>query len=313
MKNVNISFVKDDLGRVEFSLSKRLIIISMTMFFLLSIIVILLSFFVSKNLCDLSELKRLKEENKFLTENMSDLVEKTDFIKSQITKLQSNNKKLAMSADLPDYENIETFGVGGTYVESDNNFQSDDYLEFSPLNGGVLKKLDNELNDLEKVLFFEKSKLNEIETHLTENLEGLKYIPAINPILEDNYYFSKRDFGMHKDPFTGIRRMHNGMDIVAPTGTRLGATADGVVEFVGRKFGYGKTIVIKHNNEIKTLYGHLSYIAVKKGEKVIRGQYIGKVGNTGRSTGPHLHYEVRINNTPVDPIDYILPEVFVSK
>ena len=312
MKNVNISFVKDDLGRVEFSISKRIIVIFISLFFMLSFVIIFLSFFVSKNLCDMSELKRLKSENNFLTKNINELTEKANFIERQIGKLQLSNQKLAISADLPNYENIETLGVGGTY-DDNSSIANDNYLEFSPLNGAILKKLDNEMKDMEKTLFYEKSKLSEIETNLTDNIENLKYIPAINPILEDNYYFSNRNFGMHKDPFTGIRRMHSGMDIVAPSGTRMGATADGVIEFVGRKYGYGKTIVIKHNDKFKTLYGHLSYIAVKKGDKVKRGQYIGKVGNTGRSTGPHLHYEVRINNTPVDPIDYILPEVFVLK
>lgn len=100
-------------------------------------------------------------------------------------------------------------------------------------------------------------------------------------------------------------RMHKGIDIAAPVGTPIMAPADGTVAFVGRKGAYGLTVVIEHQGELSTLYAHNSKILVEEGDQVKRGQEISRVGNTGRSTGPHLHYEVRINEEPVDPTEFI--------
>jgi len=99
-------------------------------------------------------------------------------------------------------------------------------------------------------------------------------------------------------------RMHKGLDIAAPRGTPIVAPADGKVLFVGRKGGYGRTLVLDHGGSIKTLFAHTSSISVKEGDFVARGQEISKVGSSGRSTGPHLHYEVRVNGNPVNPRSY---------
>lgn len=102
--------------------------------------------------------------------------------------------------------------------------------------------------------------------------------------------------------------MHEGLDIANHIGTQIYATANGVVSFAGRKPGYGKTVVIDHGYGLKTWYGHCHRLRVKTGQKVRRGQNIALVGNTGRSTGPHVHYEVRVHGIPVDPLSYILEE-----
>lgn len=100
-------------------------------------------------------------------------------------------------------------------------------------------------------------------------------------------------------------RMHEGIDLAAPVGTAIHATGDGVVTFAGWQRGYGNLIKIKHELGTETRYGHLSKIRVKVGQKVSRGSRIGDMGNTGRSTGPHLHYEVRVNGRAVDPMSFI--------
>ncbi|MDX1387284.1 MAG: M23 family metallopeptidase [bacterium] len=100
-------------------------------------------------------------------------------------------------------------------------------------------------------------------------------------------------------------KMHKGLDIAAPTGTPVVAPAKGTVEFVGRKGGYGLTVILNHGGEITTLYGHNSKIHVEEGDIVKKGQVISEVGNTGRSTGPHLHYEVRLDGEQVNPSEYI--------
>ncbi len=112
-------------------------------------------------------------------------------------------------------------------------------------------------------------------------------------------------FGSRKDPFTGRHAVHGGLDFRAKRGTPVRATASGVVVKAGRKGGYGKLIEIDHGGGITTRYAHLSRIKVRKGQKIKRGAVIGKVGSTGRSTGPHLHYEVRRNKRVLNPIHYV--------
>lgn len=113
-------------------------------------------------------------------------------------------------------------------------------------------------------------------------------------------------FGPREDPFTGERIMHLGIDLAAPEGAQVRAPAAGTVVFVGERSAYGNMIAIDHGRGIATHYAHLSRVLVDVGDTVTRGQHIGGVGNTGRSTGPHLHYEVRVNGVPVNPRRYVL-------
>ena len=116
------------------------------------------------------------------------------------------------------------------------------------------------------------------------------------------------DFGQRLDPYTAERVMHEGLDIAAPHGKEVVAPSDGVIIFAGLEGGYGNVLVIDHGYGVKTRYGHLSKLEVKTGDHVKRGQVVGAVGNTGRSTGPHLHYEVRVNGIPENPRKFILEE-----
>jgi murein DD-endopeptidase MepM/ murein hydrolase activator NlpD len=112
-------------------------------------------------------------------------------------------------------------------------------------------------------------------------------------------------FGERQDPFNGEGAFHAGIDISASYGAPVRATADGEVTNAGMGTGYGREIVLNHGHDVLTLYGHLSSIAVIPGQHVTRGQVIGYVGQSGRSTGPHLHYEVRLHNVPVNPHKYL--------
>ena len=116
------------------------------------------------------------------------------------------------------------------------------------------------------------------------------------------------DFGQRLDPYTADRVMHAGLDIAAPHGKDVVAPAEGTVVFAGLEGGYGNVLVVDHGYGIKTRYGHLARITVKSGDRIKRGQVIAVVGNTGRSTGPHLHYEVRVNGIPQNPRKFILEE-----
>jgi murein DD-endopeptidase MepM/ murein hydrolase activator NlpD len=112
-------------------------------------------------------------------------------------------------------------------------------------------------------------------------------------------------FGVREDPFNGEGAFHTGVDIDAPYGTPVRATADGDVTEAAMAAGYGREVVLDHGHDVRTLYGHLSATAVFPGEHVTRGQIIGYVGQSGRATGPHLHYEVRVHNVPVNPHKYL--------
>ena len=152
-----------------------------------------------------------------------------------------------------------------------------------------------------------KSRLTQEDiTTLLEQLYERKDIMLNTPsILPAKGWISSR-FGYRQYPFTGEVSLHEGMDIAASPGTPVYAPAGGVIVFAGYKQGYGKVIVIDHGYELSTLYGHLSEIMVSSQQKVERKQVIGAIGSTGHSSGPHLHYEVRISNVPVDPNNYIL-------
>ncbi|HWX56375.1 MAG TPA: M23 family metallopeptidase [Verrucomicrobiae bacterium] len=122
-------------------------------------------------------------------------------------------------------------------------------------------------------------------------------------------------FGERSDPFNGEGAFHRGIDIATPLGSRIIAPASGVVRFADQMNGYGRALVIDHGNGITTLYGHMSGFLVTEGQTVNRGEAIGFVGQSGRATGPHLHYEVRIYETPVNPqrfLRYTLPQQFVA-
>ncbi len=144
-------------------------------------------------------------------------------------------------------------------------------------------------------LFMTWKKLDTLE-------QGVISIPSVQPVQHLSF---TSNFGVRSDPFRGTAAMHAGVDIPGPTGTPIYATADGVVNHAARQGGYGNMIEINHGKGISTRYGHLSKIIVSDNSRVRRGQIIGLMGSTGRSTGPHLHYEVRIDGHAVNPVPFL--------
>lgn len=144
-----------------------------------------------------------------------------------------------------------------------------------------------------------------LETLRARN-EKLDHIPSIYPVIADGWYSS--GFGHRNDPFTGRRAFHAGLDISCPLGSEVVATANGVVKRSSRDRFFGNAVRIDHGNGIETVYAHNSENLVKKGDVIQRGQVIAKVGSTGRSTGPHLHYAVIVDGKATNPMTYILPD-----
>ncbi len=150
----------------------------------------------------------------------------------------------------------------------------------------------------------------QLKNYLLENEKLAASVPAIQPILNKDLTRLASGFGDRMHPFYKIVKFHTGIDFTAPSGTEVFATADGIIERLDRTGrGNGNTIVINHENGYKTYYSHLSRFSVRQGRKVKRGSVIGLVGNTGLSVGPHLHYEVHLNDTPVNPVNYFFNEL----
>jgi murein DD-endopeptidase MepM/ murein hydrolase activator NlpD len=161
-----------------------------------------------------------------------------------------------------------------------------------PLDANSLAALENKMKQLER-------NLKAYENVLRER----GYTPSIWPVVGK----LESGFGGRRNPFGGSSyEFHSGQDIDAQPGDPIVAGARGQVTFVGWQNGYGQLIVIDHGGGLTSRYGHLSHIDVAPGQAIERGQFIGRVGSTGRSTGPHLHYEIRINDEPVNPLQYLL-------
>ena len=148
--------------------------------------------------------------------------------------------------------------------------------------------LEQQLQDQYELLADRKAFLNALPTRR----------PAVG-------YFTS-GFGVRRSPYGGREKMHEGLDIANYPGTPIRATAEGTVVYAGAKAGYGQTVILDHGYGLETWYAHNRKILVRQGQRVRRGEPISQLGNSGRSTGPHLHYEVRINGTPIDPLSYIL-------
>lgn len=178
-----------------------------------------------------------------------------------------------------------------------------------PLNEtmALLKNIDLKTRQLIIKLVEERKSLDTIILLAERKSDMLVHIPAIRPI--KNMYNVTSGFGMRYHPILKTLRRHTGVDITAPRGTPIYATADGVVSGKHTASGYGITVLINHGYSYETLYAHLSKRAVRPGQKVKRGELIGYVGNTGLSLGPHLHYEVWKNGNPVNPVLYFYSDI----
>ncbi|MDR2760452.1 MAG: M23 family metallopeptidase [Rickettsiales bacterium] len=174
--------------------------------------------------------------------------------------------------------------------------------------GGDL--INSELGSLENVfsnasILIKKNEIVDLKNKIKYLvfLEGfMNSIPITEPMR--NYFLTSK-YGSRVDPFSGEVRSHKGLDMAAPFNSNIFSTADGVVEFVGFNGGLGNVLVINHGNDIRTTYAHLKQSSVRKDQKVSRGKAIGVQGNSGRSTGPHLHYEVSIDKKTVDPMKFL--------
>ena len=234
----------------------------------------------------------------------NDLAEQYESLTGEIDKIQSKEAevhRVVFGLD-PIDEAVWNGGIGGR----DNIIRLRNNLDADSLLSATLEKLDK----LKRKIDIQNASLDTLTSIAYTHEDRLASIPSIKPIQEDKLKRKVRHlsgYGMRIHPVHKVRKMHYGIDFTAPRGTGVQSTGNGVIKKVeSRRTGYGKSIVIDHGYGFSTLYGHLDKVNVKKGQRVKKGEVIGFVGSTGTSTAPHCHYEVRINNQAVNPIDYCM-------
>ena len=177
-------------------------------------------------------------------------------------------------------------------------------------NTSIVMETAKKIDILESQMRVQSQSFDEVYDMATRKSEMLRCIPAIMPVKGLDMYRISSNFGRRTDPFYKVQKFHKGMDFSAPTGTKIYCPGDGVVETVVlANNGYGNYIIINHGYGYKTRYAHLQKSLVKKGQKVTRGENIALVGNTGKSTAPHLHYEVIKNNVAINPVDFFFNDI----
>jgi len=177
-------------------------------------------------------------------------------------------------------------------------------------NTALIENMRNQLNNLSLRMSFQDQSFTEITVMVKNKEKLLRAIPAIQPISNKNMKRVASGFGYRIDPLYKDFRLHPGLDFSAPTGTPIYATSDGVVQVAGfNTDGYGNKVVINHGYGFQTLYAHMVRVKARVGQSVKRGEVIGYIGSTGKSTGPHLHYEVIKRGAKVDPVYYFFNDL----
>jgi murein DD-endopeptidase MepM/ murein hydrolase activator NlpD len=224
--------------------------------------------------------------------------EKINRIKSELAVLDEFEQKIKIVANLEETDNQEeVFGVGGSLPED-----IDTKGVVASGHNALLREMHDQMNQLETASEYHRGSFE----YLLDRLRDRENLLAATPtILPTDGWFSSR-FGYRKSPFTGKKEFHKGLDIAAHKGTDILATADGIVTFSGRKGLMGNMVIIDHGHGMVTRYAHIHKTLKTRGATVKRGDVIALVGNTGRSTGSHLHYEVMLNGIQVNPEKYIL-------
>ena len=234
----------------------------------------------------------LKHDMRFLYDKgykISAFLQKDLFVKD-------NNYRTILQMDTLSLS-LRQAGTGGSAASYGTDIQSN-----------LVYQVENIINRLNNQLKVQSGSFNALYEKAKEYSAEQTHLPAIIPIAQEDLIMISSDFGLRSDPFFFMERVHCGLDFVAQEGKAVHATGEGTVTFLQySRTGYGNEIVIDHTYGFGSRYAHLETVKVKEGERVKRGQMIGTVGETGRATGPHLHYEVLYERRPVNPSFYLIP------
>jgi murein DD-endopeptidase MepM/ murein hydrolase activator NlpD len=309
MSKVKYKFNKKSLtfDRVQTTFRKRLLYFftHLSTGVVFAVAVLLLAY----NFVDTPKMKAQKREIEQMKFQYRLLTDQLDRVTKVIKDLQDRDDNIyrVIFETEPIPSSVREAGIGGIdRYENLKGYSNEEIMVETS------KKMDKILGQL----YVQSKSFDEVFSLAKRKEQMLASIPAIQPLSNKDLRRIGSYFGTRMDPFYKVRKFHEGMDFTAAVGTEVYATGNGNIEFAGRDGtgGYGNEVIIDHGYTYRTVYAHLSRIFVKPGQRIQRGQIIGYVGNTGKSTSPHLHYEVRKNFIPLNPIYFffndITPEQF---
>jgi len=269
-------------------------------------------------------LYELRLENRQLLTGLDQARRELADLEGVMAVLADDDQKLRYWHQMPPLTAEERLGGAGGFDTPEDI--PEDYTRLPVRKRAMLEDMSARIYRMQREARLQQESFELLSSRFQESEDGLKLIPAISPVPKD-YTWKSSPFGRRNDPFTGLPAFHSGIDFAGRQGTPIYATADGVVSYAYEHQQLGKVVVISHDEShvgedgtvtrkragiYRTEYGHMEKILVKKGEWVQRGQQIGAIGNTGRSTGPHLHYAVRYQDRSRSPNrGYVDPETFL--
>ncbi len=245
----------------------------------------------------LAELDRLRAETEAQKDELHAYAQRMETISERLGPIDQFQRKLRVITNLDPADPLPLPGLGGT---DGAMLDSEDVAWMSRTKRREI--MQQGLETLADAADAQQDSLSGLITHLEDQAVRLVHTPSIAP----THGWVTSAFGYRTDPYTGARAVHKGLDIAGRMGTPILAPADGTVLYATQKRSLGLAVKLRHGYGIETVYGHMSELLVKSGETVKRGQQLGMMGSTGRSTGPHLHYAVLVNGNAVNPNNYIL-------
>jgi murein DD-endopeptidase MepM/ murein hydrolase activator NlpD len=241
-----------------------------------------------------SQLSEIENQRK----QIQQFAEEINSLKLELVELNNFENKIRIIANIEKKnEQDSLFGVGGSIPE-DIAAQ----IPLSKKHNSLMREMHEQINQLDLATANQNNGFESLFKYIKEQQNILASTPAIRPATG----WTTSRFGYRISPFTGRREFHKGFDIANRKGTPIIATANGTVTFAGKKGAFGNVVVIDHGHGMVTRYAHTEKMLVKRNDKVKRGDTIALIGNTGRSTGNHVHYEVHLNGIPINPEKYIL-------
>ena len=247
-----------------------------------------------------NEIEKHRKNNKVLVQNIEENQKRIENLLDELDEIKKQDDILRRLVKLPPiHDDIRKMGFGGTH----NKTETEDVNYLLPEDQIDVDAIIDDINYVNRLINLERISYNEIAEKVDSDQDAILAYPAIHPVESGNDHLSS-NYGYRRDPFSQKFKFHDGHDYSARIGTDVHSTANGRVKKSKYWGSFGNYIEIDHGNGYITAYGHLSNRSVKAGDKVFRGQKVGEVGNTGRSTAPHLHYEVQYKNKAVDPSQF---------
>jgi hypothetical protein len=244
-----------------------------------------------------------QRENRLLSQELIDLKLRLRHIEDTLNVIAKHDERVRLLAGLPAVDSqVAQVGIGGPGMPQ---VSQDPLFRTNPTLGRMAFDTRIDLDKLLRRANLLAESFADVSDSLTKHHERYQRIPSIMPTAG---WLSSTFKRSRFHPILHVSRPHEGIDVSAPMGAPIVAPAAGVVTRLGREAGYGLVLEIDHGNGIKTMYAHCSRVMVRRGQRVKRGQEIAAVGNSGLSTGPHLHYEIHINGKVVDPLTYVMPD-----